>query len=74
MACVTVGDDDIVTKNEEKVKTILWTVILLLIQYGNVTGTAGNAETRRVLCSCCESVAELETGCIWFLLERIHNN
>lgn len=73
VALVTIGDYDTEAKNEEEVKVILWTVILLLVQHGNVSGTAGDAETRRVLCSWCESTAELKLGCIWFLLETIHN-
>lgn len=49
MAHVTIVDDDTEAENEEKVKTILWTVILLLVQHGNVSEMAGNAETRGVL-------------------------
>lgn len=74
MAHVTIGYYDTEAKNEEKVKTILRTVILSLVQHGSISGTAGDAETRGVLCSCCKSAAELEPGCIWFLLETIHNS
>lgn len=74
MARVTIGDDDIEARNEEKVKTKFFTVLLLLVHHGKVSGTAGNAETRGVLCSCCQSAAELEPGCIWFLLETDHNS
>lgn len=68
MAHVTIGDYDIDDKNSEKVKTVLWTVCYLTGIHRNVSGVAGDVEARGELCSCCESAAELVSGCIWFLL------
>lgn len=75
MAHVIVGDYEIEVKNEKKkVKAILRIVILLLVQHVNVCGLSGDAETRGMLCSCCESGAELQPRCIWFLLDTVHNS
>lgn len=61
-------------KMKKKVKAILRIVVLLLVQHVNVCGLSGDAETRGVLCSCCDSGAELQPRCIWFLLDTSHNS
>lgn len=61
-------------KMKKKVKAILRIVVLPLVQHVNACGLSGDAETRGVLCSCCDSGAELQPRCIWFLLDTIHNS